>query len=217
MPQPSLVDPGTSPIDRRTRRHRETVEEILDLSVQVMTRDGVNGLALAEVARLLGVKPPSLYKYFPSLMAVYDALFLRGAVAHLEAMRSAMETGKPGLPALTAGLERTGRWCLANRALAELLFWRPVPSFEPSKEAFHPSIEMVELQRAALRTAADLGQLGPDARDPDAVFVVSVIIAGVLTQALANEPDVPWGEGRFSSQFPALMRMLTAAFPLDAG
>ena len=40
-----------------------------------MTEEGVNGLSLAEVARRLGVQPPSLYKYFPSLMAVYDALF----------------------------------------------------------------------------------------------------------------------------------------------
>ena len=43
-----------------------------------MTEEGVNGLSLAEVARRLGVQPPSLYKYFPSLMAVYNELFLRG-------------------------------------------------------------------------------------------------------------------------------------------
>jgi AcrR family transcriptional regulator len=202
------------PVDRRARRRQETIEEILDLAEQVIARDGVNGLSLAEVARQLGVKPPSLYKYFPSLMAVYDELFRRGAVAHLVVLRDAMAMAEPGLPALTAGLEASGRWGLANPALAQLLFWRPVPSFEPSPEAFAPSVEMVELQRAALRTAAELRQLGPAAREPQAVYMVSVLIAGALTQALANEPTVPWGEGRFTSCFPRLMQVLVAAFPL---
>src|SRR6185503_1833689 len=101
-----------------------------------MSEQGVNGLALAKVARRLGVQPPSIYKYFPSLMAVYDALFLRGQVDHLAVMRRAMADVEPGLVALTAGLEASGRWALANRAIAQLMFWRPVPSFEPSAEAF---------------------------------------------------------------------------------
>jgi hypothetical protein len=81
-----------------------------------------------------------------------------------------------------AGVSR--RWCLANRAIAELLFWRPVPSFDPSPEAFAISVEMVELQR------------------------------GALADAVANEPDLPWGEGRFTPMFAILMRLLPAAFPL---
>src|SRR5262245_10100152 len=100
-----------------------------------MTEEGVNGLSLAEVARRLGVTPPSLYKYFPSLMSVYDALFARAARAHLEVMRSAMDAAEPGLTALEAGLVESGHWCMEHRALAQLLFWRPVPSFEPSRES----------------------------------------------------------------------------------
>jgi len=46
---------------------------------------------------------------------------------------------EPGLAALIAGLEASGRWLLANPAIAQLMFWRPVPSFEPSPEAFAPA------------------------------------------------------------------------------
>ena len=60
----------------------------------------MNGLSLAEVARRLGVQPPSLYKYFPSLMAIYDALFLEGQRENLEAMRAGMQGAEPGLDAL---------------------------------------------------------------------------------------------------------------------
>ena len=50
-------------------------------------------------------QPPSIYKYFPSLMAIYDELFLRGQTVHLGVMRDAMATAAPGLDALIAGLE----------------------------------------------------------------------------------------------------------------
>src|SRR5579864_1995266 len=100
--------------DRRARRRQETIHEILDIARDVMTEEGVNGLTLAEVARRLGVQPPSLYKYFDSLMALYDALFRRGQHSHLEAMRAATERAEPGLDALKAALDASGRWCLAN-------------------------------------------------------------------------------------------------------
>ena len=190
--------------------------EILDIAVDVMTEEGVNGLSLAEVARRLGVQPPSLYKYFPSLMAVYDAVFRRGQLEHLDVMRRAMARAEPGLPALNAGLDASGRWALAHRAVAELLFWRPVPSFEPSPEAFAPSVEMVALQRAALADAVAAGQLGADANSDQAVYLVSTMIVGVLSQAFANEPGLQWGEGRFTPLFPKLMALLPSAFPLPA-
>ena len=201
--------------DRRARRRQETICEILAIARAIMTEEGVNGLSLAEVARRLGVQPPSLYKYFPSLMAIYDALFLEGQRENLRVMRSGMEGAASGLDALIAGLEASGRWALANRAVAELLFWRPVPSFHPSPEAFAVSVEMVELQRAALADAVAKGELGPAAREEGAIYLVSALIVGVLSQAIANEPELPWGEGRFTPMFPVLMRLLPTAFPLS--
>jgi AcrR family transcriptional regulator len=199
--------------DRRARRRQETITEILDIATDVMTEEGVNGLSLAEIARRLGVQPPSLYKYFPSLMAVYDELFRRGQVEHLAVMREAMASAEPGLDALTAALEASGRWLLANRAIAQLLFWRPVPSFEPSPEAFAPSGEMIALERAAMADAVAAGQLGPEADSDEAIYLVSMLITGALSQAMANEPGLPWGQGRFTSQFPKLMKLLVAAYP----
>src|SRR5262245_22353538 len=199
--------------DRRARRRQETIEEILDLAEAIMAEEGVNGLSLAEVARRLGVQPPSLYKYFPSLMSVYDALYARGAREHLEVMRGAMDASEPGLTALEAGLVASGHWCTEHRAIAQLLFWRPVPSFEPSPDAFAPSIEMMELNRKGLADAVAAGELGPDGATDEAIYLVSIMIAGTLSQAMANEPDLPWGEGRFSPLFPKLMSLLPAAYP----
>ena len=79
-----------------------------------VTEEGVNGLSLSEVARRLGVKPPSIYKYFDSLLAIYDALFERGQRTHLEITRTAMVRAEPGLDALAADLEASGRPLVAR-------------------------------------------------------------------------------------------------------
>ncbi len=102
---------------------------------------------------------------------------------------------------------------LAHRAIAQLMFWRPVPNFEPSAEALAPSAQMVALQRAAMADAVAAGQLGPEADSDEAIDLVSTLITGVLSQAIANEPGLGWGEGRFTTQFPRLMKLLTAAYP----
>lgn len=201
------------PGDRRARRRQETIEEILAIAEHVMTEEGVNGLSLSEVARRLGVKPPSIYKYFDSLMAIYDALFERGQRTNLDIMRTAMARAEPGLDALAAGLEASGRWSLAHPATAQLLFWRPVPSFEPTPEAMAHSVEMVRLQRQALADAAAAGQLGPGADSDEALWVTSVLVSGVVGQAMANEPGLSWGKGRFSPLLPKLLGTLAALYP----
>src|SRR3954451_11670550 len=198
--------------DRRTRRRQETIEEILDIAIDVMSEHGVNGLTLAEVARRLGVQPPSIYKYFASIGAVYDALFKRAASENLAVLREGMAQGEPGLGALTSGLEESGRWVLQNQALAQLLFWRPVPGFEPSPDAFAPSEEIASLQQQAIADAVGAGELGPEALT-DAGFMVSILIKGVLTQAMANEPHLEWGKGRYTPISPRLMKRLTATSP----
>jgi hypothetical protein len=132
---------------------------------------------------------------------------------HLEVLRDAMADAEPGLPALTAGLDAGGRWLTENRAVGQLMFWRPVPGFQPSPDAFALSVEMVALQRAALTDAVAAGQLGPGANEEDAVFLVSVLIAGTFSQATANEPELPWGQGRFSPHLRRLMGLLPALYP----
>jgi AcrR family transcriptional regulator len=203
----------TAPPDRRSVRRQQTIEEILRIADDVMTEEGVNGLSIAEIARRLGVQPPSIYKYFPSLIAVYDELFARGQRENLEVMRAGMATGRPGLDALTKALEASGRWGLQHRAVAELMFWRPVPNFVPSAEAMAPSTEMVEIQRRAVADAVAAGELGAEADSIDTVYVVATLIAGALGQAIANEPDVAWGEGRFTHHFSKVMQLLPALYP----
>src|SRR6266545_1785819 len=109
---------GTSMgLDRRARRREQTIDEILDVAIRVMGEEGVAGLSLSEVARRMGIQPPSLYKYFPSKLALYDELFRRGAGEVLAVFRAAAGRAEPGWAALTAGIEAMMRLGLDNQVV----------------------------------------------------------------------------------------------------
>jgi AcrR family transcriptional regulator len=208
--------PPTEPLDRRARRRQETIEEILDIAEAVMAADGVNALSLSEIARRLGVQPPSLYTYFPSLMALYDALFERGSRAHVENALAAVAAAPPGLAAVVAWVEAETRWGVENQAIAELLFQRPVPSFVPSEQAMAPVVAAVATLREALGEAARLGELGPGADSDEAADLVIIWGNGIFATTAANEPDAVWGEGRFTPHFPKIVTLLTSVYPPPA-
>src|SRR5215203_2841134 len=64
--------------DRRRAKHAATQAAILEAARDIMRAEGVGALTLAEVARRVGMRPPSLYEYYPSKLALYDALFRLG-------------------------------------------------------------------------------------------------------------------------------------------
>ena len=205
--------PDTARLDRRRRRRAQTIDEIVGVAVEVMAQEGVAGLSLSEVARRMGIQPPSLYKYFPSKLALYDELFKRGAHEALATFRAAAARVGPGWAALTAGTEALMRWGLDHQVLGQLLNWRPVPGFEPSAEAFAPSVELVEEVRRLLQAAADRGELHPAAASEEGQALLSVLIAGVMSQQLANQPQASWNQGRFTRLTPLVLQLFQCAYP----
>ena len=208
-----IAAPDTAGPDRRRRRREQTIDEIAGVAVDVMAQEGVAGLSLSEVARRMGIQPPSLYKYFPSKLALYDELFKRGAREALAAFRAAAARAEPGWAALTAGTEAIMRWGLDHQVLGQLLNWRPVPGFEPSAEAFAPSVELVGEIRRLLQAAADRGELHPAAAAEDGQALLSVLTAGVMSQQLANQPRASWDQGRFTRLAPRVLQLFRCAYP----
>ena len=201
------------PPDRRARRREATLAEIRERAIEIMSRIGVAGLTMTELARAMTIQPPSLYKYYPSVLAVYEDLFRMGQEGNLEVVRGGMAGAPPGLASLMAGNEAALRWAVANPVLAQLLFWRPVPRFVPSEDALAPAAEIVRMIRAALQDAISAGQLGPGADSDRALELLSTLHFGALSQHLANDPDADWETGRYTRLYPQLMELFAAAYP----
>jgi AcrR family transcriptional regulator len=183
---------------RVARRRAAVADEALGHAVELMTEEGVGALSVAEVARRMGIRGPSLYKYFPSRHAVYDALFARGLIAQQAAVEAAVAGLPRGVPRLRAGAAAVVRWAVEHPALAQLMHWRPVPGFEPSPESFAPSERDMAAVRAEFAEAVRLGQLSPTADSDEAVRLYTVVLSGLISQQMANQPGVSYAEGLFS-------------------
>ena len=80
-----------------------------------------------------------------------------------------------------------------------MLFWRPIPGFEPSPGSYTLAQHLVEQTRADLATAARQGELARHADTDEAFRLFTSISAGLCTQQLANEPDATYESGLFTS------------------
>lgn len=204
-------------IDRRGRRRAETIEQIVAIAVELMGRDGVAALSLSDVARRLGVQPPSLYKYFPSKLALYDAVFASGARQVRDEFRGAAAASAPGLPALAAGIEALARFGLAHQVYMQLLFWRTVPGFEPSSAAYAYATDFTDDVAATVVAAVSQGRLHPDAAGPEGQALLSAMVGGALTQQLANQPDAAYEDARFVGLLPRLLDMFIRTYAPEEG
>lgn len=203
---------ASSQSSRVARRRAAVREEALDHAVDLMTEDGVGALTVSEVARRMGIRGPSLYKYFPSRFALYDALFARGLADQAEALGHALDDVPPGVDRIRHGGVAIVRWAVENPALAQLLHWRPVPGFAPSPETFAGSEQGNAAARAEFAEAVRLGQLRPEADSDEALRLWTVVLSGLMSQQLANEPGVPFDEGRFSGLTGAAIEMFLSTY-----
>jgi AcrR family transcriptional regulator len=205
---------GTVPVDRRQRRRRETIEQVLDVAVEVMADQGVAGLTLGEVARRMGIRPPSLYVYFDGKNALYDALFERGWRELQTVLRAARDRIRSQSPddSFRIFSDAFVRWAVEHPAYAPLMFWRPVPGFTPSQRAYGPAIEIQGMARGFLADMQRLGGLRADVDLDLAYRTWTTATSGVLTQQLANAPDEPFDTGTFTSTLPDVVAMWLAHY-----
>jgi AcrR family transcriptional regulator len=198
-------------VDRRQRRRQETIAEVVDIAAEIMTEQGVAGLSVGEVARRMGIRPPSLYVYFPSKHALYDALFERGARLVLDQVRAEAESedidGRSLDEVLLGAAQGFVGWSIEHPAYTQLLFWRPVPGFTPTPEAYAPAVELVELSRARFLALQERGVLRADVDVDEALRDWTVLLAGVVSQQMSNAPDEPLEAGWFTRALPGLVAM----------
>jgi hypothetical protein len=73
-----------------------------------------------------------------------------------------MVSPTPGRTAVTAGMKAAERWAVEHPVVAQLLFWRPVPGYEPSPKTFAPTLEIVAALRSAAAGASGAGEIHPN-------------------------------------------------------
>ena len=104
-----------------------------------------------------------------------------------------------GVETIRRGVRATVRWCVENPELAQLLYWRVVPGFEPSPATFARSRDHAGQLRELLADAVRRKELGSEADSDEAAGLRTGLVSGLVTQQLANEPGTSFERGRFAS------------------
>lgn len=152
---------------------------IVESAWKLARRHGIAGLSLHALARDVGMRQPSLYAYFDSKVALYDAMFADGnrrLLARLDLVRLPRDPRA----ALKRFLAEFVAFALEDPARYELLFERHVPGFVPSPESFALAEEVLG------RVSKLINESGVT-RQSDIDCLVA-IVAGLMEAQLSNDP-----------------------------
>jgi AcrR family transcriptional regulator len=180
IPQPELrQQTGGVRRDRRHIRHEQTRREILDAAWRMVRADGLAALAMNALARAVGMEPQSLYTYFASKHAVYDAMFGEG---NRELLARMTETDWPTEPREILRLEarKFVEFSAEDSARSQLLFERVIPDFEPTPDSYASAVQVLELTKKRHAAAGLVDESHFD--------LWTALVAGLATQQNANDP-----------------------------
>lgn len=165
--------------DWREARRRSARDAIAEAAWQVVRSDGLAGLSLRQLAKRAGITTPTVYAYFQSKNAIYDAMFGAAATQFAELMSEPYASEEP--PAvLAAGVRRFLEFCTSDTTRYQLLFQRTIPGFEPSPASFAPAVRAFELVRERLALNG--------VRDPRHVDMWTALTTGLVDQQISNDP-----------------------------
>lgn len=193
--------------DRRAAKREETIREILDAAWAQVSEVGVGELSLRRLAKSVGMKAPSLYVYFDSKNALYDALFADAARDFRDRYAAATLEVEDPLDAWRSGLECYLRFALENPARFQLHFQRPVPDFQPSPESYAIAEKTYETFVAGVRRLVDAGIFSPVALEQRSLDLITAISSGLASQQLSNQPDVAFDDGRWTGLIEDVIEM----------
>lgn len=195
---------------RRLRNRERTIQTILDTARVIMREKGAAALTINELARRLDMRPPSLYNYFSGLMDIYDALFQLGFTLWGEYVEQYTQEAQTWQDEIRLNIEAYMSFAIQNPELYQLCFERPIPGFVPSDESLEISFGLLE--EAYARVAKWKDNIRTDLPAEQIADLVIAISHGLTAMHMANEPQLPLGQGRFGGLIPAVLTILDKAW-----
>jgi AcrR family transcriptional regulator len=167
-------------IGKVAERREARTSEIVAAAWELSRVHGIGGLSLHALAREVGMRQPSLYVYFDSKHALYDAMFADGNRQLLERL-DALDLPDDPPTAVKTFMRAFVEFAVEDRERGSLMFYRPIPGFEPSAASY-------EVAETALgRAVTVLTAAGVDS--PDDIDCFIAMVAGLVAAQVANDPD----------------------------
>jgi AcrR family transcriptional regulator len=187
---------GTEVGWREVRREAARAK-LLATAWEMVREDGLGALTLRQLAKRAGITTPTVYAYFDSKNAIFDAMFGEAAEIFAQSRTGLPDSGS-AYDNLVADARRWVEFCTSDIARYQLLFQRPIPGFEPSPESYEPAVRALDLTREYLARNG--------VTDPQHVDTWTAVMTGLVDQQISNEP----GGDRWTRLIDDVVRMLLA-------
>lgn len=167
-------------VSRVVERRESRIASIVEAAWNLARTNGIQLVSLRNLATEVGMRQPSLYVYFDSKNALYDAMFADGN-RQLLATLDALDLPDDPRAALKLYLGTFAAFAVADPARNSLLFRRVIPGFEPTPESYAVA------QQALAQIVKVMNAAGvTDDGDVDCLVAVT---AGLIEAQLSNDPD----------------------------
>ena len=205
------------PRERRRRNREQMTAAIVEAARAVMRERGVADLSLREVARRVSMQAPSLYEYFPSKAALYDALFLAGFRLFRARFLQGQEGASTFWEQTQARFEGYMGFAREHPDLYQLIFEHPVPGFAPSDETMAESLALLERFTGRIAEAIESGEIAPGLSAAQSRDLLIAMMHGLTAQHLANDADAPPGGGRYGGLIEPALALFRASWTTREG
>jgi AcrR family transcriptional regulator len=153
--------------------------EIVAAAWELARVNGIGGVSLHALAREVGIRQPSLYAYFDSKNALYDAMFADGN-RQLLAQLDGLKLPRDPRAAVKVFMRAFIEFAVGDIPRCSLMFQRPIPGFEPTPESYAVA-ETVLSRAVAVLQSAGLERQG----DVDCFIAM---VGGLIDAQISNEP-----------------------------
>ena len=166
-------------VEKVAKRREAKVASIVETAWKLARDHGIAGVTLHALAREVGMRQPSLYEYFDSKHALYDAMFADGNRQLLDHLDQ-LDVPDDPRAALKQFMRAFIGFAVEDPARNELLFLRHIPGFTPSPESY-------ELAGQALgRAVHRMHEVG--VTEQGDIDCIVAMVAGITEAQLANDP-----------------------------
>src|SRR3954451_13878127 len=124
--------------DKVMQRREAKVAAIVAAAWRLARDHGIAGVSLHALAREVGMRQPSLYVYFDSKHALYDAMFADGNRQLLERVEQLGPAGESddAAASLAEFVTEMVRFSTEDPTRHGLMFQHSIPGFEPSPGSY---------------------------------------------------------------------------------
>jgi AcrR family transcriptional regulator len=199
-------------LSRREQVREETIEKILSIAREEMQANGVAALSLGVIAKRLGMRTPSLYTYFDSKNDIYDELFRRGFMEFGRYMDERPHQNGTLRENLESSMNTYMGFAQENPDLYQLMFQRPVPGFVPSEKSMAVSLARLDMSRSQFTHIWESNEITVDMTFEEARDLFIAFQHGLTELHLANNPELPVGQGRFGKLISQAVQMVLDAW-----